>query len=268
MNNKVITIGSDPEIFVQNSEGNVASAIGMVKGSKNNPHPIDDKGHFVQTDNIAFEYNIPPCKSEEEFTGSIHFVKDYLETIANANGHSLSPLASSEVEAKYLEHPQAKEFGCEPDLNVYTQAPNESPNNNLTIRSCGGHIAIGYPEPNQETSELLVKAFDIFVALPSLLIDNDDRRRELYGNAGAFRFTDFGVECRVLSNFWIQSEELTRWAYRQTMKAVDSVFNYEIERLVGLYSQKVEQAINTNDKKLAKQLISEIFKEETVLIKK
>lgn len=260
-----ITIGSDPEIFVEN-DSEIVSAIDLIPGTKQEPYPIDNKGHMIQTDNIALEYNIPPCNNEEEFVYSIQFVKDYLETIAIANGLKLSNLASSEISPLYLDHPQAKKFGCDPDLNVYTKDFNEIPDSDTNLRCVGGHIAIGYSDCTPEISELIVKAFDIFVVLPSLLIDKDERRRELYGKAGAFRFKEWGVECRSLSNFWIHSENLIRYVYKQTIKAVESVLDGNIYPLIEKYSDSVVEAINTNNKKLAKKLISEIFKKEEILI--
>jgi len=270
MNKYNITIGSDPEIFIENQQGEVVSAIGLVPGNKNEPHAIDEEGHFIQTDNIALEYNIPSCKTEDEFVYHIQYVKDYLEAIVVANGYKLSSKASAEVDEQYLQDPQAKVFGCEPDLNPYLQSINDTPNTNTNLRCVGGHIHIGYIdqfEYNQETSEKIVKAFDIFCALPSLLIDNDDRRRELYGKAGAFRFKEpWGVEARVLSNFWIHSEELIRWIYRQTIKAVECVLDDKIDDLINNYSEKVVEAINTNNKILAEELLQEIFAEEEILI--
>ncbi len=265
MNRHNITIGSDPEIFISNGE-EIVSAIDLVPGTKDDPHPIDDKGHMIQTDNIALEYNIPPCNNEDEFVYSIQFVKDYLETVAIANGYQLSPLASAEINSLFLLHPQAQRFGCEPDFNPYTEDVNEVPNSNTNLRCVGGHVAVGYPNPTMETSILIVKAFDIFVVLPSLLIDTDERRRELYGKAGAFRFKDpWGVECRALSNFWIHSEELIKWVYSQTIKAVECVLEGRIEPLIQKYSLLVVEAINTNNKELANKLLAEIFTDEKVL---
>lgn len=100
--------------------------------------------------------------------------------------------------------------------------------------------------------------FDVFVTLPALLIDTDERRRELYGKAGSFRFKDFGVECRALSNFWIHSDELIGWVYDQTIKAVETVLNGEAVEYLEKYSSQVEDAINTNNKELAKELIKKI----------
>lgn len=263
-----ITIGSDPEIFIEDSTtGTTISAIGMIPGTKHDPHPITDKGHFIQTDNIAFEFNIPPCNTEDEFVKEITFVKDYLEVIAETNNAKLSIKASDEIEDIYLIDPQAQEFGCEPDLNPYLMEENPRPDSDTNLRCVGGHIHIGYPNPTQETSEKIVKAFDIFVTLPALLIDTDDRRRELYGKAGAFRFKEpWGVECRALSNFWIHSEDKMRWVYQQTIKAVNTVLDNQIQELFDKYSEEVVTAINTNDKALAKSLLSQIFKEEIVLV--
>ena len=262
-----ITIGSDPEVFVETEYGEVISAIDMIPGSKHVPHPISDKGHFIQTDNIAMEFNIPACTSEEEFVENINFVKDYLDAVVTANGYKLSKKSSEEINPIHLDHPQAREFGCEPDFNPYIKDVNPRPDVETNLRCVGGHIHIGYPNPDEETTEKIVKAFDIFVVLPALLIDTDERRRELYGKAGAFRFKDpWGLECRALSNFWIHSDDLMKWVYRQTIKAVECVLDNKIDELIEKYSEQVVEAINNNNKNLAKQLLSEIFNKEEILI--
>ena len=96
------------------------------------------------------------------------------------------------------------------------------------------------------------------VTLPALLIDTDERRRELYGKAGSFRFKDFGVECRALSNFWIHSNELIEWVFEQTVKAVTIVLDGNSDEYIKLYGKDTVEAINTNNKELAKQTIEKI----------
>lgn len=265
-NNKYnITLGSDPEIFICNNE-EIVSGEGLIPGTKWEPHKISDEGHFIQLDNIASEFNIPPCKTEEEFVNNINYIKDYLSVFLKSHDLKISTLASSEINSKYLQTEQAQTFGCDPDFNVYIRDINPSPSTDSNLRCVGGHIHIGIPEEylTQEIQEQIVKAFDIFVTLPSMLIDKDERRRELYGKAGSFRFKDFGVECRQLSNFWIHNEEHTRLVYNQTIKAVETVLDNKFTEYEEKYSEQVRNAIDTNDKELAKSLLNEI--NEKILI--
>ena len=254
-----ISLGTDPEIFIEN-EKEIISAEGLIPGTKYEPHPITDRGHCIQIDNIAFEFNIPPCSTKEEYIENINFVKDHLSIIAEANGAKLSKLASAEINPIYLQTQNAQTFGCEPDFNVYERDVNESPNSQTNLRCVGGHVHVGIPEEyrTEDNLERIVKMFDIMVTLPSLLLDKDERRRELYGKAGSFRFKDFGVECRALSNFWIHSNELIEWVFEQTIKAVTVVLDGKADEYIKLYGEDTVTAINTNNKELAKQTIEKI----------
>jgi len=267
MNKFNITLGADPEIFICNDK-EIVSAEGLTDGgTKRNPKKISDEGHAIQEDGIMFEYNIPPCKTEDEWVNAHKTCIDYLGILAEVNGFSLSNKVSSVVNKKYLQSLQATTFGCEPDFNVYSKSVNEAPDNNTNLRCAGGHVAFGYENPQFEISEKIVKAFDMFVTLPALFKDNDTRRRELYGKAGSFRVKDFGVECRALSNFWIQSEENMRWVYKQSIKAIETVLSNEIDDLIELYSEQVRDAIDTADLNLATKLLININSEKKELVK-
>lgn len=267
MNKFNITLGADPEIFICNEKETV-SAEGLTNGgTKQEPKPISEDGHAIQEDGIMFEYNIPACKTEDEWVSAHKFCLDYLSVLADVNGYMLSDKVSDKVNKKYLKSAQASTFGCEPDYNVYAKSINEAPDNNTNLRCAGGHVAFGYENPEFETSEKIVKSFDMFVTLPALFKDNDTRRRELYGKAGSFRTKSFGVECRALSNFWIQSEENMRWVYRQSIKAIEAVLSNEIDELISLYSEKTREAIDTANLTLAKELLININNYKKELIK-
>lgn len=260
---KSITIGADPELFLKKN-GEIITAEGLIGGTKQVPKLISDKGHAVQEDNIMVEYNIPPSNTVEDFISNNNYVLNYLESIAALNGSELCFLASAEINPIYLKTEQAKRFGCEPDYNVYLKESNTPPNSGVTLRSCGGHIHVGMENPNIETSERIVKAMDLFLGVPSIIMDLDSRRKEMYGKAGSFRFKDFGVEYRVLSNFWIESDELKEWVFNSTINAISYINNENnYKTLIGM-SEEIVNCINSNNKELALKIISKIKQVEII----
>lgn len=132
-----------------------------------------------------------------------------------------------------------------------------------------GHIHIGYDNPNQKTSEQIVYAMDAILGLESILLDKDDRRKEMYGKAGCFRFKKYGVEYRTLSNFWIKDNESIAWAYNKTVEAVELVNTGIIETIIAQFETKIKNAIDNNDKYESKSLLKEIeLVKQNELVKK
>src|ERR1700745_1055626 len=122
---ELITIGTDPELFLKDKNGNVLPAFLLVKGTKECPEPISEKGHSLQYDNCMVEYQTPPAKTEDEFVENNKFVLNYIEeTIAKPNNLDISISASEYIDEEYLQHPIALEFGCSPDFNAYTESEN------------------------------------------------------------------------------------------------------------------------------------------------
>ena len=90
------------------------------------------------------------------------------------------------------------------------------------------------------------------MVLPSLRESNDRKRRELYGKAGAFRLKEYGVEHRVLDNYWIFSQGMRERVFNRYIQAIEFVNkNGAISQADG---EAVQKAINTYDTKLAASL--------------
>ena len=70
-----------------------------------------------------------------------------------------------------------------------------------------------------------------------------------------FRFKDFGVECRALSNFWIHTDEDMAWVWEQTIKAVNCVLDGEADEIINKYSEQAREAINTANLELAEGIL-------------
>lgn len=107
---KNITLGTDPELFLE-KDNKIISAIGKIGGSKSEPQAISDNGHFIQEDNVAIEYNIPPCINVTDWTYHHNFVKDYLEVLVSGMGCTLAIKASARLDKSELDNDVAKLAG-------------------------------------------------------------------------------------------------------------------------------------------------------------
>lgn len=245
-------IGADPELFFK-KESKFISSIGLIGGSKAIPSPIGE-GCFVQEDNVAVEFNIPACENLNDFQKSIAYALREINNKAKQYGLSLAHnTASALFDEDQLDCQAARIFGCDPDYNAWTNRINPKPKaNNINLRSAGGHIHIGLPGMSHKEQRDLIKLMDLFIGVPSIVLDKDKQRRELYGKAGAFRPKTYGVEYRTPSNFWIWKKELVQFIYKQTEKAVAKfnigwVINDEEGELI-------QECINTGNLNVYKQL--------------
>lgn len=135
-----VTIGCDPELFFKSKDsGDFVPSFYVMQGDKHNPVAITTEGHNIQCDNVMAEYGIPPSKTVEEFVKHNLLVQDYLnEKIAKPNNLELVIFPYAEFKANDLMDDKAKQFGCEPDYNVYTGGkPNTVGRVNSLGRSAG-----------------------------------------------------------------------------------------------------------------------------------
>ncbi|MNS09586.1 hypothetical protein D3C72_410740 [compost metagenome] len=226
-----ILVGADPEVFVRKA-GKKAfqSAHGLIEGDKKNPQKV----HLgaVQVDGMALEFNIDPAKNEKEFITNITEVMRIMGEMVPGYEMVAQPVATFTAAHIKKQPKEALELGCEPDFNAWKGGEvNPRPNGDVNFRTGAGHVHIGWTkdvDPNdpghREACIMATKQLDYYLGLGSLVYDTDTKRRTLYGAAGAFRPKPYGVEYRVLSNAWLQSEELMAWVYRNTVKGINDLF--------------------------------------------
>lgn len=260
-------LGSDPELMLTDEDGNLKSAIGIIDGTKEAPLPLNEGA--AQYDNVNAEFNITPASSEDEWVERHRNVMSQLNSIVG--NLRLLVRASADFPRSELEHPFAKRFACDPDFNPYTMSVNimTADASEGTLRSCGGHIHIGNNiiADDFDIQVDTVKVMDIFLGIPSLLLDKDptsQRRRILYGKAGAHRPKPYGIEYRALGNFWLSHPVLTRLMYRLVRDGLDA---YMAGHTSSINENAVRKTIDNGRidraEKAVKGLIVPLMREDT-----
>ena len=222
-------VGADPEFFVKRY-GKLVSAYGLIPGSKANPHKVP-KG-AVQVDGMALEFNIDPANTYAQFEEHMSRVLNSITAMVPGYEIYVEPVADFGLEYIEAQPDEAKELGCSPDFNAYTKMANPRPDANTPFRTASGHVHIGWTnapvdindEGHLEACRALTKSLDVWLGMVSLIWDKDDRRRSLYGAAGAFRPKPYGMEYRVLSNKWIADPILRKTVYNNTIEAIKATF--------------------------------------------
>ena len=250
---QTFTIGCDPEIFLKDSSNNFKSVIGLLGGSKWFPRKLSEVGHACLEDNVAVEFNIPPCSTFEDFKrevqATMQMVKEILPAELQYDQSSAVSFPESELNCE-----QAWVFGCEPDYNAWTMEENPKPTSpDKNLRSAGGHIHVGSNIALNNPINT-VRAMDLFLGVPSISMDTGILRRQLYGKAGAFRPKDYGIEYRTLSNFWIFTDSLINWAYTGTQRALEFIASGK--EIPEEHGNLIQDCINNNNINAYNQLKS------------
>jgi hypothetical protein len=255
---KEISLGTDPEVFVFDTKKNhIISAIGLIGHGKHNPKPLSDPKFTVQEDNVLLEFNTPPVSSRGDFLEAIAKGIQLLQNEALQAGQIIKIQSSAFLPNDQLTHPSANIFGCDPDFNAWTgviNGPPAMPENGL--RTAGGHVHVGYTLNEEYDREpintQIVRWMDLYLGVPSILMDTDKDRRRLYGKAGAHRPKPYGVEYRTLSSFWLGSAARVGWVYDQTMRAISMVDGENL--LTEKDGARICKAINEQDYKTIREL--------------
>jgi hypothetical protein len=226
----VLLIGADPEFFVRRKR-HFVSGHPFDCGTKY--APMQTKHGFVQVDGVALECNVTPAADVDTFVKNCRGVMGDLDDhikLLDKDCH-LVARPSIFLGTRYLKRlpEEARNLGCTPDFNAYTNRTNPRPDADSPVRTGSGHIHLGWTE-NENPRGMshfaacarLVRELDIVLGLDSLRYDTDWRRRQLYGRAGAFRPKPYGCEYRVLSNFWLDNDTWIKRIFKGAHYAFES----------------------------------------------
>jgi len=261
--------GADPELMVVSPSGSLVSAIDIgIPGTKKRPKRVSRGA--IQRDNVMAEFNVAPSRTSEEFEENIRSVLRSLNRVVRP--YRLAVRASACFPEEALASNEARIFGCDPDFNAWTLTMNSIDGFAAegSFRSAGGHFHVGGKESTSKVLDdpygkvEIVKMMDIFMGVPSVIIDPDPTapaRRSLYGGAGAHRPKEYGVEYRALGNFWVASPSLVRLMYELADLVVRLTQEGESEDIVNLAKpSRVIDAINNSNMRKAHNVVQSVKK--------
>ena len=260
------TIGCDPEFFLrERKSGKLLSAIPHINGTKDIPQLLP-RGGNIQRDNVAVEVATDPADSLKAFITNIECTLEEAVKLI-PEGCELAVIPSANFDKDQLEHPEAQLFGCDPDFDAWEVRENEKPCMiDNTFRSCGAHIHLG-TNGEDDNAFLLdfdgklntIKVMDCVHGIISTVLDNSKEaldRRQLYGKPGAHRPKEYGVEYRVLSNYWLKSPVTVMLMYHLSQDVLKIVREGNAEILINAMDEnRVKQTISIGDTKTANELI-------------
>lgn len=251
------TLGCDAEMFLFDKERDeVVNAKKYIKGSKSRPFNFDTSSPFWCTslDNISAEINIPPCTTADDFSKSLEKCIKYIESTLPSNLCVVHTPAVY-VNPSELRTREARTFGCHATLNAYTLSENPRPDGeSTTLRTCCTHVHMKYDDMKFKDSAEWIKAMDLYLGIPSLLIEPDNDRRALYGTLGEMRYGTT-VEYRVLSSFFSQNDDLRKWVFNNTVNAINWI--NEGNRVTDDMAESFHVAMRNNDKDLVRMIVEE-----------
>ena len=195
MKYKLLKVGTDAEVFWKNQQGDPVPSLGLLPGTKHHPTTVTalGPGFTLHEDNVMPEFGIPPASTDMEFSSNIKIMLSHLEALGKTFNLGVDISASRFFLPSQLAHPQAQEFGCDPDFCIWDGAQNviNKQGNIVTqLRTAAAHVHVSFTvdgkRPTINQMGPVIKTFDL-AFLPFLFIDTDRFRRLLYGKAGALR---------------------------------------------------------------------------------
>lgn len=264
------TFGSDAEIHIYDTvQKKIVSAIDVLKRDKHDPIDLGD-GFKCYYDNVLVENSFLPAQDKKEFIGRFKTVFTKMQKILG-NRYRFVPKAAHIYDDVELSNPVAQEIGCSPNFDVYREEINMPEPFKDGMRTGSFHLHIGnadYEKANNngflltiDSKNNAIKLLDIFVGCASVLFDKDESskiRRQIYGKAGEFRTTEYGIEFRPLGNYSLLSPKLVDLVYDLMNHALTYIVNNKASKLLEkIDAEQVQKAINECDTNLATDILKQ-----------
>lgn len=254
--NKSFLFGCDPEVFIKDDKGVVVPACGLIPGTKEEPFKVD--GGTVQVDGVAAEIGIDPASNFEDFNSRVVLVMAQLKNmLPKGYGLVIEPVAKFDPEVFDNLDPVHTQLGCVPDLNAWTEEPNTPPDpmSFPYMRTGAGHLHIGFTSGESEDSKQhrincrdLVRQLDWYLGSWAATKEGEQgaQRRLMYGQAGSYRIKPYGVEYRVLSNFWLTSKQNRLLVWNRMMQALSEMRRvYMPDRVAPEHNKMLADSLNS-----------------------
>lgn len=240
-------LGSDPEWLVRNKTSGEVRPFKQLEGEI-----IRSGTTSFYEDNVLVEGAHAPASSREQWIREILNLKLTINTYLNAHELELHDQVTAEFQDYQLDMcEKGRVFFCNPDFNAYTGKANPTPNPEGNLRSAGGHVHV-----STELDKIkVVTALDYTLGIPSILMDSGgSERRKLYGKAGSYRPKKYGVEYRVLSNFWTVDENDIAWVWDTVERTLGDLDHYVAKS----HLSDARSIIDTNDYSKAMEIVHEL----------
>ena len=242
------TIGCDPEMPGFKDRKPI-DLTGFLEGTKENPYVVGPQGAY-QIDNVNAEFNPTPSTDVKVVVDNLFHIMKVARIRLKEMGVVLRAKSYVEFPQYYEFSESARQAGCSPDFNIYTETENPAPMLGCA-RSAGGHMAMEVPRSTN--LKTFIKMCDRTVGLLSTIHDYSGRVA-LYGSAGSFRvhtFEETGlIEYRTPSNFWLYNREIATEALSLFASVKDNLDLYdELNEQTG--DERIRRIINRGYKDAA-----------------
>lgn len=229
-----------------------------ITGTKEAPTPMVHGN--IQWDNAMMECASPVYDSCHAF---ISGVKMLLQEAQSKLPESVVPVFTDVMQYSPLQvaTPQLSTFGCVPDYDAWTGEVNTAflEGGSSFYRTAGFHLHID-TDKSRHKDEEVVKLLDLYLGVPLIIKESPTKfnRRTLYGQAGAFRSKDYGVEWRVPSPTLLKTTKLLKFIWFQAESIINNYETYlsTLENAPQVVYGDIRAAINYRNKDLARSLCS------------